>query len=297
MPSSTGTAGGFVGECRGHPAPALLWMIFWATGDEAIRSGACLRAAAAPAPIASAIRPLTARSTACCCIARQAGVERYGNRGGTQRRTLHRLPLHPEPGPHRVPRRDRQRTAARPADLPAGPLGEDRSRPVRARVAGIRKRGVAISRGELDEHILGVAAPIRDSSGKVCAAISVAALAAGLPARDCPKWRVRSGTRWRPSPENLNFSATDARPDKQESHRGAHTGPQRPERPGTGPPAEAPGGLSRNSTRLLHRQPGPLDSQADPARNFRILKIAIDFLKTVTMLKSTSDPVKGDGQS
>ncbi|WP_244194478.1 IclR family transcriptional regulator [Amycolatopsis echigonensis] len=168
---------------------------------------------------------------------------------------------------------------------------------LRARLAGIRKRGVAISRGELDEHILGVAAPIRDSSGKVCAAISVAALAAGLPARDCPKWRVRSETRRRPSPETLNFSAIDARPDKQESHRGAHTGRQRPGRPGSGPPAEAPGGLSRNSTRLLRRQPGPLDSQADPARNFRILKIAIDFLKTVTMLKSTSDPVKGDGQS
>ncbi|KZB83042.1 IclR family transcriptional regulator [Amycolatopsis regifaucium] len=52
---------------------------------------------------------------------------------------------------------------------------------LRTRLAGIRKRGVAISRGELDEHILGVAAPIRDSSGKVCAAISIAALAARVP--------------------------------------------------------------------------------------------------------------------
>ncbi|WP_156755839.1 IclR family transcriptional regulator [Actinokineospora pegani] len=52
---------------------------------------------------------------------------------------------------------------------------------LRTRLAHIRKRGVAISQGELDDHILGVAAPIRDAAGSVCAAISVAALAARVP--------------------------------------------------------------------------------------------------------------------
>lgn len=52
---------------------------------------------------------------------------------------------------------------------------------LRERLASIRQRGVAISRGELDEHILGVAAPIRNSAGMVCAAISVAALAVRVP--------------------------------------------------------------------------------------------------------------------
>lgn len=52
---------------------------------------------------------------------------------------------------------------------------------IHARLAQIRKRGVAISQGELDEHIVGVAAPIRDSLGSVCAAVSVAALARRVP--------------------------------------------------------------------------------------------------------------------
>jgi DNA-binding IclR family transcriptional regulator len=52
---------------------------------------------------------------------------------------------------------------------------------LRTRLARIRKRGVAISQGELDEHILGVAAPVRDAAGTVCAAISIAALAARIP--------------------------------------------------------------------------------------------------------------------
>jgi DNA-binding IclR family transcriptional regulator len=55
---------------------------------------------------------------------------------------------------------------------------------LRARLAHIRKRGIAISQGELDQHILGVAAPIRDASGSVCAAISIAALAARVPQSD-----------------------------------------------------------------------------------------------------------------
>jgi DNA-binding IclR family transcriptional regulator len=57
---------------------------------------------------------------------------------------------------------------------------------LRTRFARIRKRGVAISQGELDEHILGVAAPIRDSTGSVCAAISIAALAARIPRAELP---------------------------------------------------------------------------------------------------------------
>ncbi|WP_040742597.1 IclR family transcriptional regulator [Nocardia tenerifensis] len=52
---------------------------------------------------------------------------------------------------------------------------------LRIRLAHIRKRGVAVSQGELDDHILGVAAPIRNAAGSVCAAVSVAALAARIP--------------------------------------------------------------------------------------------------------------------
>ncbi|MGH3633173.1 MAG: IclR family transcriptional regulator [Mycobacterium sp.] len=49
------------------------------------------------------------------------------------------------------------------------------------RLAQIRKDGVAVSRGELDEEILGVAAPIHDAKGSVIAAVSVAALASRVP--------------------------------------------------------------------------------------------------------------------
>ncbi|MGW5876688.1 IclR family transcriptional regulator [Nocardiopsis terrae] len=52
---------------------------------------------------------------------------------------------------------------------------------LRVRLARIRKRGIAVSQGELDEHVLGVAAPIWDASGAVCAAISIAALATRVP--------------------------------------------------------------------------------------------------------------------
>jgi len=47
---------------------------------------------------------------------------------------------------------------------------------LQTRLAQIRKQGVAVSQGELDEQILGVAAPIRDARGDVVAAVSVAAL-------------------------------------------------------------------------------------------------------------------------
>jgi len=71
--------------------------------------------------------------------------------------------------------------------LTAGPLERFTTKTIidpetlRVRLAHIRKRGIALSQGELDEHILGVAAPIRDAAGSVCAAVSVAALAARIP--------------------------------------------------------------------------------------------------------------------
>ncbi|MEU4317751.1 IclR family transcriptional regulator [Nocardia fluminea] len=52
---------------------------------------------------------------------------------------------------------------------------------LRKRLAHIRKVGFAVSQGELDPHILGVAAPIRNANGAVCAAVSIAALAARVP--------------------------------------------------------------------------------------------------------------------
>jgi DNA-binding IclR family transcriptional regulator len=52
---------------------------------------------------------------------------------------------------------------------------------LQARLAQIRKDGVAISQGELDEQILGVAAPIHSARGDVIAAVSVAALASRVP--------------------------------------------------------------------------------------------------------------------
>ncbi|ORW41846.1 IclR family transcriptional regulator [Mycobacterium paraense] len=52
---------------------------------------------------------------------------------------------------------------------------------LQARLAQIRKDGVAISQGELDKEILGVAAPIHSARGGVIAAVSVAALASRVP--------------------------------------------------------------------------------------------------------------------
>jgi DNA-binding IclR family transcriptional regulator len=52
---------------------------------------------------------------------------------------------------------------------------------LQARLAQIRKEGVAISHGELDEQILGVAAPVHNARGDVIAAVSVAALASRVP--------------------------------------------------------------------------------------------------------------------
>ncbi|MGH3633985.1 MAG: IclR family transcriptional regulator [Mycobacterium sp.] len=52
---------------------------------------------------------------------------------------------------------------------------------LQTRLAQIRKDGLAVSHGELDEQILGVAAPIHDAKRSVIAAVSVAALASRIP--------------------------------------------------------------------------------------------------------------------
>ena len=49
------------------------------------------------------------------------------------------------------------------------------------RLEQTRHQGFAVSRGELDHDVLGVAAPVRDAEGRVVAAISVAALSARVP--------------------------------------------------------------------------------------------------------------------
>ncbi|MFH8467023.1 IclR family transcriptional regulator [Streptomyces sp. NPDC017991] len=51
------------------------------------------------------------------------------------------------------------------------------------RLAQIRQDGFTVSRGELDADILGIAAPIRGSSGAVVAALSIAALEHRVPDR------------------------------------------------------------------------------------------------------------------
>jgi DNA-binding IclR family transcriptional regulator len=50
-----------------------------------------------------------------------------------------------------------------------------------SRLKEIRARGYALSRGELDPDVVGIAAPIREESGAVTAALSVAALTHHIP--------------------------------------------------------------------------------------------------------------------
>jgi DNA-binding IclR family transcriptional regulator len=52
---------------------------------------------------------------------------------------------------------------------------------LRAHLAEIREQGYAIGRGELDPDVLGIAAPVRSESGRVVAAISIAALSHRVP--------------------------------------------------------------------------------------------------------------------
>jgi DNA-binding IclR family transcriptional regulator len=50
-----------------------------------------------------------------------------------------------------------------------------------ARLGEIRELGYSVTRGEIDNEILGIAAPVRDESGGVVAAVSVAAVASRVP--------------------------------------------------------------------------------------------------------------------
>jgi DNA-binding IclR family transcriptional regulator len=58
---------------------------------------------------------------------------------------------------------------------------------LRARLKEIRASGYAVSRGELDEDILGIAAPVRLPDGSTAAAVSVAALRFRVPDDDIPR--------------------------------------------------------------------------------------------------------------
>ncbi|MFC4911807.1 IclR family transcriptional regulator [Actinomadura gamaensis] len=55
------------------------------------------------------------------------------------------------------------------------------------RLARIRRDGTAVTRGELDPDVLGVAAPIRDTEHRVVAAVSIAALSHRVPDEDLPE--------------------------------------------------------------------------------------------------------------
>ena len=57
---------------------------------------------------------------------------------------------------------------------------------LQARLRQIRTQGFAISRGELDADVLGIAAPIRSAGGQVSAAISIAALSSRVPETKVP---------------------------------------------------------------------------------------------------------------
>lgn len=58
---------------------------------------------------------------------------------------------------------------------------------LRERLAEIKASGVAVTRGELDADVLGVAAPIRDENGDVVAAVSIAALSHRVPEDRVPE--------------------------------------------------------------------------------------------------------------
>ncbi|MFC6879036.1 MULTISPECIES: IclR family transcriptional regulator [Actinomadura] len=58
---------------------------------------------------------------------------------------------------------------------------------LRRRLEVIRQEGIAVSRGELDDDVLGLAAPIRGADGEVVAAVSVAALSHRVPDERVPE--------------------------------------------------------------------------------------------------------------
>lgn len=55
---------------------------------------------------------------------------------------------------------------------------------IQERLTQIREKGYALSRGELDPDVLGIAAPIRGHDGSVRAAVSIAALSSRVPVRE-----------------------------------------------------------------------------------------------------------------
>ena len=61
---------------------------------------------------------------------------------------------------------------------------------LQTRLAQIRRDGVAVSQGELDEQILGVAAPVHNARGGVIAAVSVAALVSRVPRSEVKSIKV-----------------------------------------------------------------------------------------------------------
>jgi DNA-binding IclR family transcriptional regulator len=65
---------------------------------------------------------------------------------------------------------------------------------LKRRLAETAKQGFGLSQGELDENVLGVAAPIRDADGIVQAAISMAAVSTRVPKNRLPRiiGKVRS---------------------------------------------------------------------------------------------------------
>jgi DNA-binding IclR family transcriptional regulator len=58
---------------------------------------------------------------------------------------------------------------------------------LKRRLAETAKQGFGLSQGELDENVLGVAAPIRDADGTVRAAISMAAVSTRVPKNRLPR--------------------------------------------------------------------------------------------------------------
>lgn len=61
------------------------------------------------------------------------------------------------------------------------------ARAIKTRLAETRKQGYALSHGELDFHVLGVAAPVRGPEGDVVCALSVAAVAARVTGADATR--------------------------------------------------------------------------------------------------------------
>lgn len=58
---------------------------------------------------------------------------------------------------------------------------------IKVRLGQIQQQGFAVSRGELDDNIIGIAAPIQDAQGRVVAAVSIAGLQARVTVSRVPQ--------------------------------------------------------------------------------------------------------------